>query len=56
MRATRLPRVANLAVNLRLAERLESRDVTLALVEDGDHRLSREADLARLERTLHALL
>jgi pimeloyl-ACP methyl ester carboxylesterase len=34
--------------SLRLAERLESRDVTVTLIKDGDHRLSREADLARL--------
>jgi pimeloyl-ACP methyl ester carboxylesterase len=35
-----------------LAERLDSRDVIVTLVKDGDHRLSREADLARLGRTL----
>ena len=34
--------------SLRLAERLRSRDVTVTLIPDGDHRLSREADLARL--------
>jgi pimeloyl-ACP methyl ester carboxylesterase len=42
--------------SLSLAERLDSRDVTVTLVKDGDHRLSSEADLARLGRTLHALL
>ena len=43
-------------LSLRLAERLTSRDVTVMLVKGGDHRLSNEADLARLERTLDALL
>jgi pimeloyl-ACP methyl ester carboxylesterase len=42
-------------LSLRLAERLESRDVALTLVKDGDHRLSREPDLARLAQTLDAL-
>ncbi len=32
------------------------RDVVVTLVKDGDHRLSREAELARLSRTLDALL
>jgi pimeloyl-ACP methyl ester carboxylesterase len=39
-----------------LAERLPSRDVVVTLVKDGDHRLSREADLERLGRTLDELL
>jgi pimeloyl-ACP methyl ester carboxylesterase len=43
-------------LSLRLAERLESRDVMLTLVKDGDHRLSRESDLARLAQTLDALI
>ena len=38
---------------LRLAERLESQDVQVTLVKDGDHRLSRPEDLAVL-RSLHA--
>jgi pimeloyl-ACP methyl ester carboxylesterase len=42
--------------SLRLAEQLESRDVALTLVKDGDHRLSREADLARLAGVLDALV
>ncbi len=42
--------------SLSLAERLDSRDVAVTLVKDGDHRLSSEADLARLGRTLDALL
>ncbi len=41
--------------SLRLAERIESPDVQLTLVKDGDHRLSRNADLAVL-RGLHASL
>jgi pimeloyl-ACP methyl ester carboxylesterase len=40
----------------RLAEALESRDVEVTLVKDGDHRLSTEADLARLCSTVAALL
>jgi pimeloyl-ACP methyl ester carboxylesterase len=35
-------------LSLHLAERLESADVVVSLIKDGDHRLSREADLARL--------
>ncbi len=35
-------------VSRRLLERLQSQDVTLTLVKDGDHRLSSPADLARL--------
>jgi pimeloyl-ACP methyl ester carboxylesterase len=42
-------------LSLRLAERLASRDVAVTLVKDGDHRLSREPDLARLAQTLDAL-
>jgi pimeloyl-ACP methyl ester carboxylesterase len=43
-------------LSLRLAERLTSRDVALTLVKDGDHRLSSEPDLARLERALDELV
>jgi pimeloyl-ACP methyl ester carboxylesterase len=43
-------------LSLRLAERLASRDVAVTLVKDGDHRLSTESDLARLGRTLDALV
>jgi pimeloyl-ACP methyl ester carboxylesterase len=32
----------------RLAERLSSADVTVTLIKDGDHRLSREEDLQRM--------
>ena len=42
--------------SLRLAERLTSRDVTLTLIKDGDHRLSTPPDLARLARVLDELL
>ena len=41
---------------LRLADRLESADVQVMLIKDGDHRLSRPSDLALLRRTLAALL
>ncbi|MBV9521628.1 MAG: alpha/beta hydrolase, partial [Alphaproteobacteria bacterium] len=41
--------------SLRLAERLQSPDVMVTLVAAGDHRLSTEADLARLGDTLAAL-
>jgi pimeloyl-ACP methyl ester carboxylesterase len=42
--------------SLTLAERLTSSDVVVTLMKDGDHRLSRESDLARLGRTLDELL
>ncbi len=42
--------------SLRLARALASDDVRVVLVKDGDHRLSRPADLALLTRTLAALL
>jgi pimeloyl-ACP methyl ester carboxylesterase len=42
--------------SLRLAERLGGGDVQVTLVKDGDHRLSRPADLALLCRILGALL
>ena len=42
--------------SLSLAERLQSSDVAVTLVKDGDHRLSREADLARLARILDGLI
>ena len=43
------------AVTLRLAERLRSADVQTILVKDGDHRLSREGDLALLLRTVASM-
>lgn len=39
-------------LSLELAEKLEAADVVVSLIKDGDHRLSREADLARM---LHAV-
>lgn len=42
-------------LSLRLAERLVVGDVVASFVKDGDHRLSRPADLARLAQTLDAL-
>lgn len=42
--------------SLRLAECLASADVQVTLIKDGDHRLSRPADLALLARTLAPLL
>jgi pimeloyl-ACP methyl ester carboxylesterase len=41
--------------SLKLAERLQSQDVALTLIKDGDHRLSRDQDLARLARVLDEL-
>ena len=41
---------------LRLAERITSPDVRITLVKDGDHRLSRPADLALLDDVLAPLL
>ena len=41
---------------LRIAEQVESPDVQVMLVKDGDHRLSRPADLVLLRRTIAALL
>lgn len=41
---------------LRIAQRLRSSDVQTLLVKDGDHRLSRDADIALLIRTVASLL
>ncbi|GMV61876.1 MAG: hypothetical protein AMXMBFR74_10450 [Parvibaculum sp.] len=41
---------------MRLVETLSSEDVTIDLSKSGDHRLSTPADLARLIRTVEALL
>lgn len=43
-------------VSVRLADALETDDVRIALVKDGDHRLSREQDLALLRATVLELL
>lgn len=42
-------------VSLRLARALRSQDVQVTLVKGGDHRLSRDGDLALLLRTVSAL-
>jgi len=44
------------ALSITLAERLVATDVQVTLVKDGDHRLSRPADLALLERVVAPLL
>lgn len=43
------------ALSLQLAGQLRSADVQVTLIKDGDHRLSREADIALLLRTIAAL-
>ena len=43
------------SIALRLAAALRSQDVQVTLVKGGDHRLSREADVALLVRTVAAL-
>jgi pimeloyl-ACP methyl ester carboxylesterase len=43
-------------ISLRLMERLRSADVQTSLVKGGDHRLSRESDIALLLHTVAALL
>lgn len=42
-------------LSLRLARALRSADVQVTLIKDGDHRLSRDEDIALLLRTLAAL-
>lgn len=42
-------------IALRLAAALRSADVQVQLIKDGDHRLSRDADIALLLRTVAAL-
>lgn len=42
--------------SLDLADRLATPDVRVVLIKDGDHRLSREGDLALLIRTIEPLL
>lgn len=43
-------------ISLQLAERLRSGDVQVTLIKDGDHRLSRDADIALLLRTVADLV
>ena len=42
-------------LSLRIAENIESEDVQVYFVKDGDHRLSTDSDLALLSRTVAAL-
>jgi dipeptidyl aminopeptidase/acylaminoacyl peptidase len=42
--------------SLRLAAALDSFVVTVELIKDGDHRLSREADLRRIQAALDRVL
>ena len=41
---------------LTIQEKLRSEDVEVTLIKNGDHRLSEDADLARLTRTVSALV
>ncbi|MCB8875279.1 alpha/beta hydrolase [Acidisoma silvae] len=41
---------------LSIADKVESQDVRVLLIKDGDHRLSRDADLALLRETVMELL
>jgi len=43
-------------ISTRIAERLRSADVQTILVKDGDHRLSRDSDIALLIATISTLL
>jgi len=43
-------------ISFRLADALRSRDVQVTLVKGGDHRLSREGDIALMLRTVAALI
>ena len=42
--------------SMRLVQQLESQDVSLILIKDGEHRLSRSSDLATIVSVLDALL
>lgn len=44
------------AISLNIMDRLRSADVQATLIKDGDHRLSRESDIALLIRTVGGLL
>ncbi|MEE4205386.1 MAG: alpha/beta hydrolase [Erythrobacter sp.] len=43
-------------VSVQLAKNLRSGDVQVCLVKDGDHRLSRDPDIALLKRTISSLM
>ena len=42
-------------ISIQLAEKLRSDDIQIALVKNGDHRLSREQDIALLQRQVWSL-
>lgn len=42
--------------SVKLAERLQSPDVTVTLIKDGDHRLSENAHLKIIEQSVHSLI
>lgn len=42
--------------SLRLMERLESKNIELTLIKEGDHRLTREEDLKLLARTIEEMI
>ena len=42
-------------LSLRIADKLTGGDVTVTLIKDGDHRLSREDDLAQIRAAVAAL-
>ena len=43
-------------ISMQLAEQLRSDDIQISLVKDGDHRLSRDADIALLLRQVWSIL
>ena len=43
-------------ISLKLAEKLRSADVQVTLIKDGDHRLSRDSDIALLLRTVAEMI
>jgi pimeloyl-ACP methyl ester carboxylesterase len=43
-------------ISMQLAERLRSENIQLALIKDGDHRLSRDEDIALLIRQVWSLI
>jgi hypothetical protein len=40
----------------KLVEHMPADDVVLTLIRDGDHRLSREEDIAKLKQAIDAML
>ena len=42
--------------SLAVLDKVDSDDVSIHLVKDGDHSMTREKDLKLLERVLHGLL